>query len=45
MNGQNIMPSYAKQTTDEERWSIVHYIRTLQRSQNAPDSVIVNEKK
>lgn len=33
--GQNIMPSYAKQITREERWAIIHYIRALQRSQNA----------
>lgn len=32
--GQNIMPSYAKQITREERWAIIHYIRALQRSQN-----------
>ncbi len=36
-NGQNIMPSYAKQIPREDRWAIVHYIRTLQRSQNATD--------
>lgn len=38
VNGQNAMPSYAKQLTNEERWSIIHYIRVLQRSQNAKDS-------
>lgn len=37
-NGQNIMPSYAKQISREDRWAIVHYIRVLQRSQNAKDS-------
>ncbi|HEX2865460.1 MAG TPA: quinol:electron acceptor oxidoreductase subunit ActD [Ignavibacteriales bacterium] len=36
--GQNIMPSYAKQITREERWAIIHYIRALQRSQNAGGS-------
>lgn len=40
VNGQNIMPSYAKQINDNERWAIVHYIRALQRSQNALDSDI-----
>lgn len=35
VNGQNIMPSYQSQTTVEERWSIVHYIRVLQRAKNA----------
>ncbi|MCU7497025.1 MAG: DUF3341 domain-containing protein [Ignavibacteria bacterium] len=36
--GQNIMPSYEKQITREERWAIIHYIRALQRSQNAKES-------
>jgi hypothetical protein len=35
VNGQNVMPSYQSQTTSEERWSIVHYIRALQRAKNA----------
>lgn len=38
MNGQNVMPSYAKQLSKDERWAIIHYIRVLQRSQNAKDS-------
>jgi len=37
-NGQNVMPSYAKSIPRNDRWAIVHYIRVLQRSQNAPDS-------
>lgn len=37
-NGQNVMPSYEKQVTRDERWAIIHYIRVLQRSQNAKDS-------
>jgi mono/diheme cytochrome c family protein len=36
--GQNVMPSYASQVTREERWSIVNYIRALQRAKNATDS-------
>ncbi|MGE5353135.1 MAG: quinol:electron acceptor oxidoreductase subunit ActD [Acidobacteriota bacterium] len=36
--GQNIMPSYAKQITREERWAVIHYLRALQRSQNAKES-------
>lgn len=36
--GQNTMPSYAKQITRDERWAIIHYIRTLQRSQNAKET-------
>jgi mono/diheme cytochrome c family protein len=35
VNGQNVMPSYEPQTTVEERWAIVHYIRALQRAKNA----------
>lgn len=37
-NGQNSMSSYAKQVQREDRWSIVHYIRVLQRAMNAKDS-------
>lgn len=36
--GQNVMPSYAKQLTKEERWAVVHYIRALQRSLNPKES-------
>lgn len=35
VEGQNVMPSYAKQLTEKERWAIVLYIRALQRSLNA----------
>jgi hypothetical protein len=37
-NGQNVMPSYERQVSRDERWAIIHYIRVLQRSQNALDS-------
>jgi len=37
-NGQNVMPSYEKQIPRDDRWAIIHYLRVLQRSQNAPDS-------
>lgn len=37
-NGQNVMPGYDRQVSRDERWAIIHYIRVLQRSQNAPDS-------
>jgi len=37
-NGQNVMPSYEKQILRDDRWAIIHYLRVLQRSQNAPDS-------
>lgn len=36
-NGQNVMASYAKQISRDDRWAIVHYIRALQRSLNAKD--------
>jgi hypothetical protein len=38
VNGQNVMPSYAKQLSKDERWAIIHYLRVLQRSQNAKDT-------
>lgn len=37
-NGQNVMPSYERSISRDDRWAIIHYIRVLQRSQNAPDS-------
>ncbi len=44
-NGQNAMPSYAAQITREERWSIVNYIRVLQRAKNASNADIQEIKK
>jgi hypothetical protein len=44
-NGQNVMPSYAKQISKDDRWAIIHYIRVLQRSQNALDSDISEQTK
>jgi hypothetical protein len=37
-NGQNVMPGYERQLNREDRWAIIHYVRALQRSQNAKDS-------
>jgi len=37
-NGQNVMPSYERQLPRDDRWAIIHYLRVLQRSQNAMDS-------
>ncbi len=37
VDGQNVMPSYASQLTEKERWAIVNYIRVLQRSMNAKE--------
>lgn len=36
--GQNIMPPYAAQIDRDDRWAIVHYIRVLQRAQNAKEA-------
>jgi len=35
MMGKNSMPSYAADMTERERWAVVHYVRVLQRAQNA----------
>jgi mono/diheme cytochrome c family protein len=36
--GQNAMPSYAQQLSVEDRWTVIQYIRVLQRAQNAKES-------
>ena len=33
--GKNAMPSYAADLSEKERWEVVHYVRVLQRAQNA----------
>ncbi len=38
MEGQNVMPSYAHQLSEKERWAVINYIRVLQRSFNAKES-------
>jgi mono/diheme cytochrome c family protein len=40
VNGKNAMPSQAADLTVEERWAVVHYVRALQRAQNAQDEDI-----
>jgi mono/diheme cytochrome c family protein len=37
MEGKNAMPSYASLLDDDEIWSVVNYVRALQRAQNARD--------
>ncbi|MGC9985113.1 MAG: quinol:electron acceptor oxidoreductase subunit ActD [Polyangia bacterium] len=37
MLGKNAMPSYAADLDATDRWAVVHYIRILQRAQNAKD--------
>ena len=43
-NGQNVMPSYSEQVSVDDRWAIIHYIRTLQRSKNASDEDLTKAK-
>lgn len=45
VNGQNVMPSYAVQITEEERWSIVSYIRVLQKAKNSTEEDIKQVRK
>lgn len=35
--GQNVMPAHAAQITRDDRWAIIHHLRALQRSLNAPE--------
>jgi mono/diheme cytochrome c family protein len=35
--GKNAMPSYAADLTEKEKWEVVHYVRVLQRAQNATE--------
>ncbi|GLH73022.1 hypothetical protein GETHLI_15240 [Geothrix limicola] len=37
VNGKNAMPSHAPYLSENERWAVVHYVRALQRAQNAKD--------
>ena len=37
VNGKNAMPSHAADLSVDQRWSVVHYVRALQRAQNAKD--------
>lgn len=32
--GQGVMPPYSQQLSREERWAVIHYVRTLQRAFN-----------
>jgi mono/diheme cytochrome c family protein len=35
MVGKNAMPSYAYELKEDERWAVIHYLRALQRAQDA----------
>ncbi len=37
VRGKNAMPSYAADLSEDERWAVVHYVRVLERAQNAKD--------
>ena len=43
MRGKAAMPSYAADLSQDERWSVVTYVRALQRALNAPDSDMPKE--
>jgi mono/diheme cytochrome c family protein len=45
MVGQNVMPSYANQVSADEAWSIIHYIRSVQKAMNASEEDIQTYKK
>lgn len=40
MVGKNAMPSYAYELKEDERWSVIHYLRALQRAQDAREADI-----
>jgi mono/diheme cytochrome c family protein len=43
-NGIRSMPSYSGQISVDDRWAIVAYVKTLQYSQHAPQSVLPADK-
>jgi mono/diheme cytochrome c family protein len=38
--GKNSMPGYAAEIPEDDRWATIHYVRALQRAQNATDADI-----
>ena len=38
VNGKDAMPAQGADLTEDQRWAVVHYLRALQRAQNALDS-------
>jgi mono/diheme cytochrome c family protein len=38
MKGKNAMPSQAADIVEDDRWAVIHYVRALQRAQNAKDA-------
>ncbi|MCE1187514.1 MAG: DUF3341 domain-containing protein, partial [Ignavibacteria bacterium] len=45
MTGQNVMPSYSSQITNNEAWAIITYVRALQKAKNATLDEIQQVKK
>jgi mono/diheme cytochrome c family protein len=43
--GKNAMPSHAADLTPDQRWAVVHYLRALQRAQNARDEDLMPSRK
>jgi mono/diheme cytochrome c family protein len=41
VNGKNAMPGHAAELDETQRWSVVHYLRALQRAQNAKDEDLI----
>jgi cytochrome c5 len=44
VKGKNSMPSYADDLGQDERWAVIHYVRVLERAQNATDADVAGEK-
>ena len=42
MKGKNAMPSYAADLDQDERWAVLHYVRALERAQNAKDEDVAS---
>jgi mono/diheme cytochrome c family protein len=45
MKGWNSMPSYEADLSRDERWSVLHYVRVLQRALNATDGDVASAEK
>lgn len=41
VNGKNAMPPHAAELDETQRWAVVHYVRALQRAQNAKDADLI----
>ncbi len=41
VNGKNAMPPHAAELDENQRWAVVHYVRALQRAQNAKDADLI----